>query len=67
MVFARYARSLVTICCNACSLPVDSVRVAYNRLKTHLKKGESVKKKWIADVRFCNQIILSMDTGGRYE
>lgn len=57
---------LFTLCCNASSLPVDMLHMAYNRLKNQIKKGEVSKKKWIADMRFHDQIILSMNKGGRY-
>lgn len=56
---------LFTLCCNTASLPVDTVQIAYLQLKKQLKK-ESHAKKWIADMRFSDQIILSMDKGGRY-
>ncbi len=56
---------LFTLCCNGESLPIDGIHLAYNRLKNHVKKRET-KTKWIADVRFQDQIILSMDKGGRY-
>ncbi len=57
---------LFTLCCDAASLPIDMVRMTYNRLKNQIKKRGPAKVKWVADVRFGDQIILSMDKGGRY-
>lgn len=55
-----------TLCCNAGAIPSNGARLTYDRLKKQIQKKKPTKAKWIADVRFHDQIILSMDKGGRY-
>lgn len=54
-----------TMCCTTSSLPINMIQIAYAKLKKQIQK-ESISHKWIADMRFGDQIILSMDKGGRY-
>ncbi len=58
--------ALFTLCCDAASLPIDNLKTAYIRLKNEIKKRGPAQVKWIADMRFHDQIILSRDKGGRY-
>ena len=55
-----------TLCCNALSLPIGLLHGSYDLLKKQAKKKGVQKAKWMADIRFHDQIILSMDKGGRY-
>ncbi|HLE76184.1 MAG TPA: hypothetical protein VI521_00260 [Candidatus Babeliales bacterium] len=56
---------LMTICCNASSLSMGTVRELYGQLKELMKKKGTTKTAWMADVRFNHQIVLSRYKGGR--
>ena len=49
-----------TLCCNAASLPFDTLQAAYSRLKIKWRKNRIKQAKWNADIRFEDQIVLSM-------
>lgn len=55
-----------TLCCNSRSVPLGNIQKRYAQLKKEVLKKTDVKQKWMADVRFQNQIILSMSKGGHY-
>lgn len=55
-----------TVCCNARSVPLGNIQKRYAQLKKEVLKKTDLKQKWMADVRFQNQIILSMSKGGHY-
>jgi hypothetical protein len=55
-----------TVCCNAASVPMGLVQEKYAQLKKLIRKKELTKTAWIADVRFKDQIVLSMSIGGHY-
>ncbi len=48
-----------TICCNASCLPIGAIRDACDQLKETVKKNNTTKMAWVADVRFDHQIVLS--------
>jgi hypothetical protein len=54
-----------TICCNASCLPVGDIRELCDQLKETVKKNNTTKIAWVADVRFDHQIVLSRYKGGR--
>lgn len=55
-----------TICCNASALPISFLQTTYEKLKKKMKNKIRAQTKWTADIRFRNQIILSMDKRGSY-
>ena len=55
-----------TVCCNAASVPMGLMQEKYAQLKKLIRKKELTKTAWIADVRFKDQIVLSMSTRGHY-
>lgn len=51
-----------TVRCNATSLPIDSLQTAYEHLKMRIQT-KNYRGEWVADIRFHDQIILSMKRG----
>ncbi len=79
-VFEQYALSFVgehewylcdkndpsfTLVCDTETFPIQDRIATYQRVKKKIKNRVNAKK-WMADVRFDNQIILSMGKGGRH-
>ncbi len=55
-----------SLICDSVSLPDCTKLVSYEKLKNSVKARGSSQKRWVADMRFDNQIIMSGDKGGRY-
>ena len=51
--------------CDAVSLPTHSTLISYEQLKNSIKNRKSATNRWVADLRFDDQIIVSGDKGGR--
>jgi hypothetical protein len=52
------------LCCNAISFSGDQLQIMYDHLKKQIQKKGSIKTKWVADIRFRDQIILASKKGG---
>jgi len=55
-----------SLLCDAASLPHTTSLALYDQVKQSAKSNVRMKKKWIADVRFENQIIVYGDRGEGY-
>ena len=55
-----------SLLCDVLSLPSPTKLVLYEQLKNNIKNKRSASKRWVADIRFDDQIIVSGDKGGRY-
>lgn len=55
---------------HTCSLPDKKIIAECEKIKKEFESSGLIvpqgKKRWVADMRFANQIILSADTGGRF-
>ena len=62
--------SKFAIVCNAQTIPDESLLKKCATIKQELETSNAFKKKsihrWVADIRFKDQIIVSSDKGGRY-
>ena len=55
-----------SLLCDTASLPTYRTLLSYEQLKNSIKSRKSPMNRWVADLRFDDQIIVSGDQGGRY-
>ncbi len=56
----------ISLLCDSVSFPSYTKLVSYERLKNSIKTKGSAHKRWVADMRFDDQIVVSGDKRGRY-
>lgn len=54
-----------SVLCDASSLPTHAALLSYEQVKKNIQKRNSMSR-WVADLRFRDQIIVSRDQGGGY-
>lgn len=55
-----------SLLCDAASLPTHTMLVSYEQVKNSIKRRNSAMNRWVADLRFNDQIIVSGAKGGSY-